>query len=66
MTLKEFKENLDEFIAENPEALDLLVITARDDEGNGFNPVHYTPSMGRYEDREFEQDSLNANAVCLN
>lgn len=75
MTLKEFIENLNEFVKENPETLDMQVITSKDDEGNGFNLVHYTPSKGIYEDREFisseqyedyERDDSETNAVCVN
>lgn len=75
MTLKEFIENLNEFVRENPETLDMQVITSMDDEGNEFNLVHYTPSKGIYEDGEFitsdqyedyERNSSEANAVCVN
>ena len=75
MTLKEFIGNLNEFVKENPETLDMQVITSKDDEGNGFNLVHYTPSKGIYEDREFisseqyndyERDESETNAVCVN
>ena len=50
MTLKEFIENLNKFVKENPETLKMQVITSKDDGGNGFNLVHYTPSKGIYED----------------
>jgi hypothetical protein len=75
MTLKEFIKNLNEFVKENPETLDMQVITSKDDEGNGFNLVHYTPSKGIYKDREFisseqyedyERDGSETNAVCVN
>jgi hypothetical protein len=75
MTLKEYIENLNEFVKENPEALEYEVVTSADDEGNYYNPVHYTPSMGLFEDGEFthqdnfeecEIDNEDANAVCIN
>ena len=50
MKLKEFIENLNEFVKENPETLDMEVVTSIDDEGNGYSFVHYTPSKGVYED----------------
>jgi hypothetical protein len=75
MTLKEFIKNLNKFAKENPETLNMQVITSKDDEGNGFNLVYYSPSKGIYEDDEFmssEQyekgggDSNKTNAVCVN
>ena len=75
MTLQEFINNLYEFVKENPEALDMQVITSIDDEGNGYNLIHYTPTKGIYEDREFiqstqyedyERDGNETNAVCIN
>jgi hypothetical protein len=68
MTLKEYTENLVKLMKEKPETADLMVVTSRDDEGNGFNLVYYEPSVGIYdkEDRGFETDRTPANAVCVN
>ena len=75
MTLKEFIENLNKFVKENPETLDMQVITSKDDEGNGFNLVHYSPTKGIFEKREFipaeqyedeEREDEETNAVCVN
>ena len=75
MTLKEYLENLNEFVAEHPEALEYEVVTSADDEGNYYNPVHYTPSIGLFKDDEFthkdnfeecEIDNEDANSVCIN
>ena len=75
MTLKEFIENLNKFVKENPETLEMEVITSRDEEGNGFYWVNYTPSKGIYEDGEFisseqyedyERDCNETNVVCVN
>jgi len=75
MTLKEFIANLNKFVEENPDTLDMEVITSKDDEGNGYNPVSYTPTKGIYEDGEFsssenyeedEKDETITNAVCVN
>lgn len=41
MILKEFIENLNRFIKENPETLEMQVVTSKDDEGNGFNTVYF-------------------------
>jgi hypothetical protein len=74
MKLREFLANLNEFVAKNPESLELDVITSKDDEGNGFNAVVYTPALGNYEDHDFrtksdieeEGDIAQINAVCIN
>lgn len=75
MKLKEYLENLNQFIAENPEALNLDVITSKDDEGNGYNAVYYTPTAGILDGDDFiPSDQLNEfdksiddiNVVCIN
>jgi len=75
MTLKEYFEGLQEFIKENPDALELEVITSIDDEGNGFNQVCFEPSKGNYDGDTFTSvdnfedyniDIEDINAVCVN
>ncbi len=75
MTLKEYINNLTKFAEENPETLDMQVVTSKDDEGNGYNLVYYEPSKGIFEDgdfttfaqyEEFGRDSSETNAVCVN
>jgi len=66
MKLKDFLNNLNAFVKENPAALELDVVTSRDDEGNGYNHVHYTPSLGNFDGQDFDSEDDNANAVCLN
>lgn len=65
MTVKEYAEKLNKLLADRPEKAEFVVVTAKDDEGNGFNLVHYDPSVGNYEDREFTAEK-KPNAVCLN
>jgi hypothetical protein len=75
MTLKEYIEGLKKFVEENPETLEMQVVTSKDDEGNGYNPVYYSPSKGIFEDSDFisarqyedwERDESETNAVCVN
>jgi hypothetical protein len=74
MTLKEYFERLQEFIKANPEALELEVITSKDDEGNGFNEVSSEPSKGHYDGdcytsvEMFREYGINGkiNSVCIN
>jgi len=66
MKLREYIEQLQKFAEMNPETLDMDVIYSRDDEGNGFQEVHYSPSKGYYEDMEFQEGDEDVNAVCIN
>lgn len=72
MKLKEYVENLNKFIEQNPEALEMKAVYSGDDEGNSFSSVHYTPSLGYYDidDRVWynveDSESGVPNAVCVN
>ena len=46
MTLKTFVKKLNKLAEEYP---NLKVVTAMDDEGNGFNVVSYSPSIGFFD-----------------
>jgi len=65
--LREFAENINKLLKERPETAEFDVVSSRDDEGNGFNLVHYSPTVGSYdgEEREFQQEK-ELNAVCIN
>lgn len=73
MTLKEYFELLQEFIKEHPEALEYEVISSKDDEGNGYNRIYYSPTLGSFNGDDFsteledlEEGNLPINAVCIN
>ena len=66
MTLDQYIQHLGQLLKDNPEAKDYIVVTSADDERNYFNPVHYSPGIGNFEDGEFQVKQLPANAVCLN
>jgi hypothetical protein len=74
MTLSEFKKGIDELFATRPELRDTQVIYSRDDEGNGFDPIIFTPSVGNYDgdsrgefvDEKGERGNRTINAVCIN
>ena len=67
MKFKEYVENLNKLLNERPETAELDVVTSSDDEGNSYNLVHYTPTVGHFDDddREFTEE-LEINAVCVN
>ncbi len=81
MNLKTYIDNLLKLVETNPEALTMEVVYSGDGEGNDYNTVNYTPSLGYYnsEDREFSSDlsevepedeygevPVKVNSVCIN
>lgn len=82
MNLKTYAKYLNELLNESPELGELHVVTAIDDEGNGFNLVHCRPSVGSFnaDTSEFHEtegikdliedghkpEDFPINAVCLN
>lgn len=70
MKFEKYLKHLNNIAKDHPEALDFDVITASDDEGNSFNQVHYTPSLGYLGDGSFfptdTPDGAKPNIVCLN
>lgn len=71
MKLKTFAAQISKLAAQYPNA---DVVYSRDDEGNGFEKVHYAPSPGSFDGSEFfpkgqedfEKEKLKVNAVCIN
>jgi len=57
MTLKEYMRILKKIAKEH--GTNLKVVYARDDEGNKFELVHYSPSVGKFE-------VFSENVVCVN
>lgn len=52
---------------------DLNLVYSRDEEGNSFDYVYFSPSVGHFADRDFstyefmdEGDDRPVNAVCIN
>ena len=46
---------------------DQEVIYSVDDEGNAFEPVHYEPSVGIYDNHDFDvEGDKQPNAFCIN
>ena len=72
MILKDFLENINKLVEENPGLLDKKVIYSIDDEWNAFKNIHYTPSIWMIDkenefiqntDEEFEWE---INCICIN
>jgi len=69
MKLKKFMEHLNTLVKEYPGALELDVITAKDDEGNGFNQIHYRPCVAKFDGQYIDNSkeaAKNPNVVLLN
>lgn len=67
MKLKDFLKTLNQLVEENPEYLKLEVITAIDDEGNGYNEILYDPTVGVLKDGELDMNpSLIPTVICVN
>ena len=77
MNLREFIDDLEKLIADQPQVETMQVIYSIDDEGNEFSNEIYAPSFGRFEDGEFRgwyDDTTDFNhhfdardnAICIN
>lgn len=70
MKFKDYLKQINAFAKKYPQVLDFEVVTADDEEGNGYTQVYYGPSMGEFtkNERQFtnDTDEKNYNAVCLN
>ena len=54
MKLKEWYKDLQDMIKERPEILEWDLITSKDDEGNGYNYVHYGPATCLFDEEDRE------------
>jgi len=71
MKLKEYIKKLQKVAETHPNA---TVIYSKDDEGNQFSELNYSPSLGNFWDDSFLSDDgteefkneYEINAVCLN
>ena len=67
MKLAEYILRLQELAQKHPNA---TVIYSKDDEGNGYSNVYYSPCLGNFKDGQFNNDaalpSKQINAVCIN
>jgi len=82
LKLKEYVDNLVKILENNPEYGELDVVYSKDDEGNGFQKVSYTPAVGNHDgewcgdftafndspdvDPEDTCDKEDINAICIN
>jgi len=61
-TLQQFADGINEYLIRHPEHKDLPVVSAADDEGNGYNRIIYDPAYGD----EWElRNGDEIEAVCI-
>lgn len=75
MTMTQYAKAIAKLAKKHPNA---LAVYSKDDEGNGYKPVHYNGTAGFYRDEQFHTDDesyqevtgkdgkLQVNAVCIN
>ena len=82
MKLKDYISGLNKLVEEHPEAAEMEAIYSRDDEGNGYQKIHFSPAVVMAEDleeyrienvhpdkEEYEEeydDEFSPNAVVVN
>ncbi len=72
MKVKQFLQNMEALkkqCEQFPSLLEAEVITSKDDEGNGYNHVYYSPSTGHFDGVDYDTapaGDAKVNAVCLN
>lgn len=79
MTLEDFTNNCIKLMKDRPETADYKVVSSIDSEGNAYNNVYYSPSVGMMdeddefyneEDKkgydEFRESQRCVGAVCIN
>ena len=70
MTFKEYVTNLTQLLIENPELGEKKAVYAKDNEGNEFKEVYFSPSIGYFDsDGDFTvagSENDKVNAVCIN
>ena len=81
MKFKEYLDNLNKLAEENPDTLEMTVVYAKDDEGNGYQEINYDPTLGNFnheyhgefhseenikeEPEEYDED-IQINSICVN
>ena len=63
MKFKEFVENCNKLLEEQPEVGDCDTVYARDDEGNGYQSIYFTPTLGIKESDDYCFDFIALDNV---
>lgn len=66
MKFRDYIDQLTSFAIKNPESLDYDVIYSCDSEGNYFEHVYFSPSVGFYLDGNLNTESETPNSICIN
>jgi len=63
MKLIEYAEKINLLVEEYP---NVTVVFASDEEGNSFEELGFDPCTGYFDGEEFDSESDEVNAVCVN
>ena len=80
MKFKKYLKKLKKIAKKRPETLEMKVVYAKDDEGNGFQEIYWGPSIGNFDENErefisedsedweeeYELTDNDKNALCIN
>lgn len=68
MKLKEYIESLNQMVKDDPSILEYDVVYSSDDEGNSYEFVAFTPSVGHFSGIPWNgfDPTENPNAICIN
>lgn len=61
LNLEQYVKKINQFLKDNPDKGKLPVVSAIDDEGNGFNFIYFDPSHATY-----NINGEDVEAVCVN
>lgn len=66
MVLKEYILNLMKMGNAKKGNMELEVIYSSDDEGNNFDKVRFTPTLGDFQGSNFDDENGKVNSICIN
>ncbi len=70
-TFRQYVEECNKLLSENPKCGDFPAIYAKDSEGNDYYPVYYDPTLAEAETNRYSYDIISnkeekANVVIIN
>ena len=63
MKFKEFVENCNKLLEEKPEIGEFDAVYAKDDEGNGYQTIYFTPTIGIKESDDYNFDFISLENI---
>lgn len=66
MVLREYIAHLIQKGNEKKGNMELEVVYSSDDEGNNFDKVRFTPTLGNFNSPNFDDENGEVNSICIN